>query len=116
MTRNAVNIDQVSMMRATDFAKGYCDDTVAKAMQVLTDPDKKERISKLECLACWYLMGKIGGAAMTEQACGACGKTQLYGSACTDVVCRDCAKEKELCKHCGADLHLRPRRKLDNKV
>ena len=116
MKRNAVKIDQVSMMRATDFSKQYCDDTVARALKVLSDPDKKQRLEKSLCIGCWYLSSWIGGASMTEQPCGWCGEPQMYGSTCTDVLCLKCAKKKELCKHCGADISFRPRRKLDDKV
>jgi hypothetical protein len=110
MERPKVTIDSVSVMRDTDFAISYGEDVIFRAMNFLRDPEKKKRVEEGECKACFYIRGKIGGAAMTTQPCGVCGKDQLYGSTSTDKICKPCGKRTDLCVHCGGDLLMRPRR------
>ena len=113
MNRLKAKIDQSSMEWATDRALDSINIAVKRAMGCTIDPDKKERLSKSICSSCWYNeYGRIGGAAMTSQPCGLCGKDQIYSSTATDVLCTPCALSNELCKQCGADVRLRPRRKL----
>lgn len=99
-----------NMVYATESAKTYVRDLIAKADEIKTDARKKERVKACECAACFYRSG-IGGAAMTNRPCMSCGKNQLYGSTYTDVLCLDCAEMHRLCKHCGGDLEMRVRRK-----
>lgn len=111
MTRNPINVDQVSVTRATSDAISYKDDILRRALVAVTDPDKKQRLEKCQCIRCYYLVSRIGCSAMTDQPCGICRVNQLYGSSCTDVLCMKCAQTHDLCKHCGGDVHMRPRRK-----
>ncbi len=84
--------------------------TVRHALQMMTDPQKKERKTACKCVVCFYESGRIGGAAMTSQPCGICGEVQQFGSTATDPLCEKCAKEHALCKQCGSDVELRMRR------
>lgn len=77
----------------------------------LEDPEKKERIKEQECVCCYY-SSKIGGAAMTQTQCGLCEKEMYFGSTCVDALCQECAKNNKLCKHCGADMEYKTRKKL----
>ena len=86
-------------------------DTLEHAKNLETDPRKAERIEKSECVVCFY-GSRIGGASMTNRECMSCGKNELYPSTATDVLCMGCAKKHDLCKHCGADIKLRVRRKV----
>lgn len=65
------------------------------------DPNKKARLEKRECKFCFYVRGRIGGAAMTTKLCDCCAVGVLYGSTCTGSVCKDCSKEYRVCTHCG---------------
>jgi len=108
-TRNEVTQDSVT--RNTELAKDWGEETVVKALQWATDPQKKERLGKSLCRTCFYLHNRrIGGAAMTSQPCGVCAVSVTYCSTATDDLCLDCALKHELCKQCGADVQLRPRR------
>jgi predicted RNA-binding Zn-ribbon protein involved in translation (DUF1610 family) len=82
----------------------------ANAMQ---DKDQKERHEAQECPLCFYVSSRIGGAAMTTSNCAGCNKEMDFGSTYVDLLCPECAKALGLCKHCGADLDLKGRRKLD---
>jgi hypothetical protein len=96
---------------ATDHAKDQADWYKEVALKIALDPDKEKRAEKAECLTCFYANTmRAGGAALTTQPCGLCGKSISSGNTCIDVICRDCAIEHELCKHCGADIKLRVRR------
>jgi hypothetical protein len=75
------------------------------------DPEKTQRIQDQNCIYCYY-SGKIGGAAMTTCYCGLCKKEMIFGTTSTDALCRDCAKNHNLCKHCGADMEYKQRRKI----
>lgn len=113
MNRPAKQIDQVHVTRATDHAISCQKDVITRALEAATDPHKTERLTACQCIRCYYIYpDRIGGAAMTVQPCGVCGKDVMYGSTATDVLCLPCAKEHELCKHCGGDVHMRPRRKF----
>ena len=76
-----------------------------------TDLEKIKRIAEQECVLCYY-NSKIGGAAMTNSDCGLCEKAMMFGSTNVDKLCADCAKNHDLCKHCGADINLKKRNKL----
>lgn len=116
MTRQAAKIDSVSVQWATDQGIHIGQETVRAALEFLNDPRRKERKEKAECKRCFYVHNaRIGGATMTEQPCGICGVSQMYGSTATDKICKKCAIENELCKYCGADMELRPRRKYEKK-
>jgi hypothetical protein len=104
-------MDMVAMVRATNQANYYIQDLMKKAAKVQSDTDGDCRLAKQECKACFYVYGKIGGAAMTTSACGLCGKPMVFGSTCVDAVCPECAKAHKLCKHCGGDLEMRKGRK-----
>lgn len=104
-------IDSVSVTRATDFAINYADTTIQQALEYMRDDQKKSRLDKGLCKFCFYMRSeRIGGAAITTQPCGICEQDQRYGSTATDKLCAKCAVEHQLCKQCGADLMLRPRR------
>lgn len=105
-------IDQSSVTWNTDRSIERVRHTTALALKYVTDPDKLSRLSEaLECIPCYYNGSRIGGAAMTQRPCGVCEEMMMFGNTCTDVVCQKCAKQYELCLHCGSDLKMRPRRK-----
>lgn len=74
------------------------------------DPDRKSRLARQYCIPCHYT-SRMGGAAMTNKECAACGKDEMYGSTATDELCLECAKANEVCKCCGGDIKLRINRK-----
>lgn len=79
--------------------------------RVKCDDQRKGRLEKSECPICFYERGRIGGATMTERQCGLCDARVMSGNTNVDVLCKDCAKATGLCKHCGADVDLKDRRK-----
>ncbi len=99
-----------NMIGATERAKAHAGEWIRHAEEVTNDARKQERLSSHECKACFY-SSRIGGAAMTSRPCMSCGSVEMYGSTNTDVLCRSCATQHELCKHCGGDLEIRTRRK-----
>lgn len=111
MERRAVKIDRVSVERATTFARSWRDDALKKAGKLELDTEAPERIKQQLCQTCYYLKkGGIAGQAITMQPCGVCNENQTYSSTATDVLCMGCARVYELCKKCGADIHLKNRR------
>jgi hypothetical protein len=99
-----------NMIVATEKAKARVNAWIQKAAEVQDDARRKERIKRHECKACFYI-DRLGGAAMTTRPCMGCGKDEMYGSTNTDVLCMNCARTHELCKHCGGDREIRVRRK-----
>jgi hypothetical protein len=86
-------------------------ESLERLRKLVEDPESSARREAQECVLCYY-SARIGGAAITERDCGGCGAPQQFMNTATDVLCRDCAKAYGLCKHCGADVALKPRRKL----
>jgi|SRR5699024_7370495 len=110
MEQKPKKMDIVNMIRATEDAKARVKGWLDLAEQVASDTRKAERLSRQECKGCFYA-SRFGGAAITRRACMSCGEDQMYGSTATDVLCIECAKQHDLCAHCGGDIKMRVRRK-----
>lgn len=93
----------------TEASKSRMQSIIDLAMKLEHDPEKHNRVQSCLCRMCYY-GSRIGGAAITAEACMCCGEEQTYGSTNTDALCLNCAKTTGLCKHCGADIELRVRR------
>ena len=105
------NINLATISRSTYISKSMIESRVREAEAVINDSEKNKRLKQQECPACYYLRGRVGGAAMTTTECGLCGKIIHFSSTCVDVVCEDCAKRNNLCKHCGGDIECKQRGK-----
>ena len=110
MEQRAQAMNKGNMIGATERAIAHVQALLNRAEEIRSDARKNERVSKLECKACFYGQ-KIGGAAMTYRACMCCRTRVLYSSTNTDVLCVNCAGAHGLCKHCGGDLNMRARRR-----
>lgn len=90
-----------------------------KVMRYNLDQDREKRLEKQECKYCYIIDPRIGGQAMTHSQCAICGGTIINSSTCVDKICKACAAEHSLCKHCGGDLEMRQNRrkfKFDSKL
>lgn len=106
-------LDICGVLSATWLRHQMVQSTLERAEQYKTDPDKKARRKKQECMPCFYNKARIGGSAMTDTNCRLCDTEMMFGNTCVDALCLECAKEKDLCKYCGGDYRLRfKRRKL----
>lgn len=99
-----------NIVMATTMANNRIKSTLKLAERLQTDPEKSKRLEDQLCLSCYYY-NAIAGQAFTNRECGLCGEDQLYGNTNTDALCKTCAKEHQLCKHCGGDLELRDKRR-----
>jgi len=106
-------LDLYKVQWQTDQVRRRVESTINLAGQYIDDPDRVARLKKQECLLCFYADSRIGGAAMTSSNCAGCNKQMGFGSTCVDLLCAECAKKLKLCHHCGADIDLKGRRKLD---
>jgi hypothetical protein len=106
-------IDLVSICNRTYTQKTYFESYVDRGQKMFYDADRKARLEECCCVMCYvpYGAGRIGGCAMTSVECAFCDTVKMFGSTCTDVLCVPCAKKNGLCKHCGADIDLKQRRK-----
>ncbi len=111
MIRPARHLDIVAMHSATHMATRQVEDSIKHAIRVQDDPEREKRIAANQCRCCYYLSGRIGGAAMTSQPCSSCAVDQMFSSTNTDALCDACAKEHSLCKHCGGDREMRTLRR-----
>lgn len=89
----------------------YIKNTLQLAKNLQEDPQKQERIKNCKCLVCWYRSGGMHTNAFVYTNCKSCNKDLQFATSNTDEVCIDCAKEHKLCKHCGADIEYKERRK-----
>lgn len=112
MKQNSVKFDHCKKESSTGHTVEYVKRTIERARLFSEDPDKTKRKALALCPYCFYLSSRIGGAAMTDRDCGLCGKEMTFGSTNTDILCVECGIEKNACKHCGADLDLKHRRKF----
>lgn len=110
MNQRPLLMSKGTLIGATERAKQRVQDWIDLANAATNDTRHAQRIASHECKACFY-SSRMGGAAITTRNCMCCSQPQTYGSTNTDVLCLPCAKEGSLCKHCGADLELRTRRR-----
>lgn len=108
--RKAV-MDITNMVRASSISNHRCQDLVKRAEKVANDTEKEARLNAQLCKACHYFE-RIGGQAFTMRPCMSCGSEEKYSSTVTDVLCKSCAKEGDLCKRCGGDLEMRVKRRI----
>lgn len=110
MKAHRQRIDSASIEWANETAK----DRISYARKLVdafdNDPNRDERLEHGECVIC-FGASRIGGAACTSRQCGLCDQIVRSGNTNVDVLCIDCAKRHGLCKHCGADIDLKNRRK-----
>lgn len=100
------------MRTRTSHARTAVDTVLMKARLIEADSRKTERVEACQCKACFYAHpDRIGGQALTESACGLCGKPLHFSSTCVDALCPECAKAHSLCTHCGGDLEMRTGRR-----
>lgn len=101
------NIDKVSIVLATNQSKTYIENTIKRAENLKNDPQKKDRLSRYLCRACFYIYNsRIGGAAITETECGICSKTMTFSSTAVNIICSECADTHKLCVQCGGKIHI----------
>lgn len=102
-------IDFASISWNTGHAKRYCNSIIELANSIQTDSRKKERIEKQECKNCFY-PSRVSSACCSNRDCGICGKQIFSGCGDVNVLCKSCAKEFDLCAHCGGDIEMKNRR------
>lgn len=69
------------------------------------DADKTQRLLEQECKYCYYIVkNQIGLDILTDSICKECGIINTYQNSNTDNYCIKCAKEHNICKHCGSIL------------
>lgn len=67
------------------------------------DPQKSKRLEKHICKTCMYIKNdSITLSAFHHSNCGICNKEIVSSNSDIDCLCEDCARENNLCKHCGA--------------
>jgi len=105
-------IDAAQIVRSTHSAKKRIEKTIELANKFVFDPDRQTRLEKSECPVCYYIDSRVGGAMMTTVQCALCDEIMCFPSTSTDILCLGCAKHTKLCKHCGADVDVKNRRKF----
>lgn len=112
MQKKSIKVDQCSVAHATSRAKQYVEDYEKKVHASSNDISKEARLKLSQCKSCFYFFGsRVGGAAITHQDCGICGKDMIFSNTCTDLICFACAEKNGLCNKCGGDVEMKERRK-----
>ena len=94
---------------ATEEAKRKRNTILQRAAVLQEDPSKSLRLLRQECVCCYY-DARVGGSALTKSSCIGCERNMVFPSTCTDRLCEDCAREYNLCRHCGSDMELKIRK------
>lgn len=107
--------DLASIERNTGYAKQWLDAMAECVTLMDEDKDKHVRHSIAECQYCYrpYGHGRQGGTVTTRVQCGLCDTILAHNNTCVDVLCLDCAKANQLCKHCGGDVDMKRRRRTE---
>lgn len=107
-----MRVDAVSVERANGYGREYVKWITDRARQITEDQSREQRLAIMECVVCCGER-RQGGTKGTKRPCGCCQVELRSNSTNIDVLCLDCAKRMGLCKHCGADIDLKHRRKRD---
>jgi len=108
----SIKHDRCVYERSTVMAKRMVAYTIDLADKFSNDPEKRKRLEECLCPICYYEKSRIGGSAIRTVEC-VCGKEMHFANTCTDNLCDDCAEDRGCCKHCGGDLNIKLRRKLN---
>ena len=113
MHRDKPKIDRASIERTTNEVASYVRALIERAEAMKDDDDRRNRLDVSECVYCYapYGAGRQGGTKTTQLECGLCSTIIYSGTTNCDVLCVECARKNGLCKHCGADVDLKVRRK-----
>lgn len=103
-------IDKVSVEWQNNRKKELVQHITKLAHLYAEDPEKKTREKEHLCKVCYYDSSRVGGSAITTTECAMCTIKMVFSNTCVDVLCDDCAKKAQLCKHCGSDIHYVNRR------
>jgi hypothetical protein len=89
----------------TAMNKSKVKSAIKLAAQLVQDPQKTLRAKKNYCLVCWY-MPRIVMHAFTAVDCESCKAKVTFVNSFTDKFCMPCAREHQLCAHCGGEVEL----------
>jgi hypothetical protein len=111
-----ITVNRQFIDKATLTAIREGDKLIQLAEDFQKDSEKTKRLDQQTCKRCFYLRrGTLVMQAITEQSCGICDEEQHYSNSHTDVICKVCAKENDLCAHCGSDINLTQLKKKSKK-
>ena len=69
-----------------------------------TDTKQPKRLKLQKCKYCYYMSNKISLQAFTTFICKNCSDEIIHHNSNVDKYCMDCAKELNICCHCGAGM------------
>ena len=114
MHRDKPKIDRASIERTTNEVASYVHALIERAEAMKSDDDREIRLEEVsECVYCYVPYGpcRQGGTKTTHRECGLCSTILHSSDTSCDVLCIECARKNDLCKHCGGDVDLKVRRK-----
>lgn len=104
----------INIINASSSANSLFKSIEEKYNNYIKDKNKKERLEKYWCKACFYLRNSfVGVPSMKTDCCSICDKKMSFGAIAPDVLCVSCAKKYKLCSHCGGDINQKMRRKFE---
>ena len=97
--------ETIRVRLATARASAIYNAYLAKADQAREDRRESERHAAALCKTCFYLLAR---PAPTESKCSGCGALLPN----KEGFCVRCARNRDVCRRCGADINLANRKTL----
>ena len=92
---------------ATLIAKSKIESTLKTAKNLVSDPDKENRIKSHLCKCCHYIApGGMVMHAFTKSNCVSCTLEMSFPNSSVDRFHLACAADLGVCKKCGADVSI----------
>lgn len=110
MEVKAAQLTESDIRMQTSMCLARVTNALELAQKLTDDPERLHRLKAQECKACWYF-NQFGGQAITTRPCAACTEVITWGNTNCPVLCVPCAKAIKLCRHCGSDIGLNPKRR-----
>jgi hypothetical protein len=98
--------DKEKVNNRTRRSLSWAKHILKKAEAVEIDAKKEQRLRAQRCKTCFYIDDGIGGQAITRSKCDICEKEVINASTDVDYICEECAKEYNLCRHCGGSIDM----------
>lgn len=95
--------EMIRVKLATTRSKTLYEGFLARADQACQDTHQADRLHRPECKACFYILSPQAPA--TDSHCHVCKVALPF----KDEFCSACARQRSLCRRCGADLEFRKR-------
>lgn len=115
MQKDPIKVNSERVRMSTSRCNKWLEKKVRELKEIVNDEFQDKRLVEQLCKFCYYSEGYLTLQAFTFSSCGFCEAELMSSNSDIDCMCINCAKEKNLCVHCAADMSGNEKRIIRNK-